>query len=216
MAYVSNNVSLVESGVYRYQTQDNIALLTASGYFSDLVSTHSGGVGDYILVTDGTYDVSSTANRFILEVVSVSGNAATAEVVGGRKNPTKTLTAATTLSGGDSGFNLYLDADTEFAVTLPAASLAGGYEYDVIIADAPSGADYTVVTAGGENTLYGFVTSPNLNSTVAGGTASGADTINFEDGVSVEGDYVNLTCDGAKWYVKGGESAIGGITFGTT
>ena len=210
MAYVSNNLEEITDGYFQYITQDNISDVLASGYFSDFASTKSGSVGDYIIISDGTYDCVGLANRFTLEVVGLSGNAAICEIVGGRSKPTKTLTAATTLTGADSGFDLYLDADTEFATTLPDP--VAGFNCRIIVADAPSGADYTVVTTDSDNIIAGHITSADLDATVDGGAATAADTITFADGAAVKGDFVDIRCDGTSYYVHGSCDAVTGIT----
>lgn len=122
------------------------------------------------------------------------------------------LTAADTLTAGDSGKTFYLNSATEFAVTLPAASLGGGVEYDIIVQAAPSSASYTVVTAGSENVMAGHIGSADLDATVDGGAATAADTITFVDGVAVQGDWVNIRGNGTSWYVRGSSDAVGGIT----
>lgn len=211
MAYNSGNMKLISSGYYEYQTQDSLATILATGYFSDFASTHSGAVGDVILVTDGTFDVVPTSNRVTLKVNSLSGNAATAVIDGSGSRPRKTLTAASTLTGADSGFDFYLDADTEFATTLMApADLTG--EITFTVADAPSGADYTVVTASSANIIAGHVVTSDVDATVDGSASTDADTISFVDGTAVKGDTVTIRSDGTSLYVVGSCDAVGGIT----
>lgn len=127
MAYNTNNFKLVTSGIYEYQTQDSIATITAADYFSDFVNTHSGSVGDIILVTDGTFGVTPTANRVVLQVTGLSSNAATAGIVGDAASVEETI---------DSGDAISVTTDVTFidnttsgagAVTLaaPNASMIG-------------------------------------------------------------------------------------------
>jgi len=96
MAYNSNNFSLVSTGIYKYITQDSIATITASGYFSDFASTFGGAVGNIILVSDGSFDVAPLPNTVTLIVSSISGNAATAYIAGDSMAPAKFTTGTTT------------------------------------------------------------------------------------------------------------------------
>lgn len=122
----------------------------------------------------------------------------------------KVLTAAHTITAAENGTTFYLDSATEFAVTLPKPLL--GLHYKIIVAAAPSGADYTVVTNGGDNIIEGGAVSAAA-ATPAGAPAADEDTITFVDGTSLAGDSVELWADGTNWYVKGLMSANGGITF---
>ena len=119
MAYNTNNFSLISDGYYEYITQDSIATITASGYFSDFVSTHSGSVGDLIVITDGSLGggVDPIANRVVLQITSVSGNAGTGNLVGG-ENIVNTATA--TADGLTTG--TLTDAGKDFSVDVTSAS----------------------------------------------------------------------------------------------
>ena len=96
MAYNSSNFKLVSTGIYQYTTQDSIATITASGYFSNFGSTFSGAVGNIILVSDGTFNVVPVPNTVTLIVNSISGNAGTASVAGDVMIPAKFTTGTTT------------------------------------------------------------------------------------------------------------------------
>ena len=122
----------------------------------------------------------------------------------------KTLEVATTLQERDSGKTFFLSADTEFAVTLPVP--VKGMSFDFIVAQAPSGADYTVVCSSSTNLIHGNITT-SADGTAAdtsAGTAQGA--VTFVDGNALVGDRVHLECDGTYWYATGFCSAADGIT----
>lgn len=120
----------------------------------------------------------------------------------------RTLTAATTLDGSAQFGTFFLNSTTEFVTTLPEPFM--GAELTFVVAAAPSGASYTIVTNGSANIIQGSV------ATAADGTAAaiGAneDTITFVNGAATVGDYVKLFSDGTNWYVSGQCSAATGIT----
>jgi hypothetical protein len=123
------------------------------------------------------------------------------------------LTEATTLTAAQSNTTFFLNSATEFAVTLPPAATAGaGWKCRVYCKAAPSGADYTVVTSDTTN-IYGQVVSPDLDAVGnAGFTAgTGVGTITFADGKAVQGDYVDILCDGSDFYCTGFSSVFDGI-----
>lgn len=114
----------------------------------------------------------------------------------------ETLTATTTLTHADSGKTFFLNSATEFATTLPTPKM--GCNFNFVVKAAPSGASYTILTAGGANLFYGHIVS----SQDAGGSADssklrGASIITFADGASDVGDRIELMSDGTNWYVKG-------------
>lgn len=124
------------------------------------------------------------------------------------------LTEATTLTAAQSNTTFFLNSATEFAVTLPAAADAkAGWNCKLICKAAPSGADYTVVTSDTTN-IHGNVSSSDLdaagNADFTAGTGVG--TITFADGKAVQGDFVELVCDGSDWYAYASCSVFDGIT----
>lgn len=110
-----------------------------------------------------------------------------------------TLTAAKTLTLDDAGKTFFLNSTTEFAVTLPSPK--AGLQFRFICAAAPSGASYTVVTAGAAQILAGQV-----HSSTGGDADSEADvtgtTISFVDGASVIGDWADVISDGTSWFAQ--------------
>lgn len=122
----------------------------------------------------------------------------------------ETVAATNVLTAAESGKVMFLSAATEFATTLP--SPAAGLVFEFIIAAAPSGANYTVVTAGSpDQILAGKVIS------VAGDAgdvenAATATTITFVSGQSVIGDYAKVWSDGTSWFAICVASVAAGIT----
>ena len=119
-----------------------------------------------------------------------------------------TLTAASTLTAAQSGTTFFLSATTEFATTLPAP--AAGLVYTFIVGAAPSGANYTVVTASSANIIKGQAYPASGD---AGDTGTADDTISFVSGSSVAGDTVTLVSDGTSWFAKAFCAVAAGVTF---
>jgi hypothetical protein len=121
-----------------------------------------------------------------------------------------TLTAASTLTAADSGRTLFLSATAEFATTLPAP--AAGLSFSFVVAAAPSGASYTIVTSGSANIIKGVqFTAEDAGGSGDSGTAD--DTITFVDGQAVAGDRVDLVCDGTNWFAYAFTKLVAGLTF---
>lgn len=140
----------------------------------------------------------TSTNGFIGNVVgSITG----AEAV-------TTLTAASTLTAAQSGTTFFLSSATEFATTLPAP--AAGLVYTFIVAAAPSGASYTIVTASSANIIKGQAVNA---AGAAGDTGTADDTISFVDGQAVAGDMVTVISDGTSWFAYGQCAVAAGITF---
>jgi len=124
------------------------------------------------------------------------------------------LTSAKTVEVHDCGTIFTLDSTTEFAVTLPDVSSSGpGWWAEFHILGAPSGADYTVVTNGSENTIMGKIFSPPMGGAeVVGNHIIEADTITFADGVAVPGDHVRIVGTGVHYIASAFASSSAGIT----
>ena len=123
---------------------------------------------------------------------------------------TTTSTAASTLTAAQSGTTFFLNSATEFVTTLPAP--AAGLNYTFIVTAAPSGANYTVVTASSANIIKGQAVNA---AGVAGDTGTADDTINFVDAQAVAGDQVTVISDGTYWYAKAFCALAAGVTFTT-
>lgn len=142
----------------------------------------------------------TSTNGFIGNIVgSVTGTVATT-----------TLTAASTLTAAQSGTTLVLSSATEFATTLPAP--AAGLVYTFIVGAAPSGANYTIVTASSANIIKGQAYPASGD---AGDTGTADDTISFVSGSSVAGDTVTVFSDGTSWFAKAFCAVAAGVTFTT-
>jgi hypothetical protein len=126
-----------------------------------------------------------------------------------------TLAAVNTLTAADSGKTLILSSGTEFATTLPA--LASGLNFTFIVGAAPSGASYTILSAGGADVIHGVaVSAADAGGSVDTTAGTAADTITFVDGQAQIGDRISLVCDGTFWYASGVCSDEDAITFTAT
>lgn len=125
-------------------------------------------------------------------------------------NHVEDLTAASTLTANDSGKTFFLNSATEFATTLP--SPAAGLRFKFIVKAAPSGANYTIVTASSANIIIGGINELEVDTGDDGPYDNNGDTITFVQAVSVVGDWVEMVSDGTSWYVTGQANADGGIT----
>jgi hypothetical protein len=127
------------------------------------------------------------------------------------KQLTEVVTEANVITAAESGSVFFLNAEAEFASTLPA--LAAGLHFTFIVTAAPSGAAYTIATNSGDNVILGQAHSSTGGD--ADSETTGCDTINFVDGTAVVGDTVTVWCDGTNWFAHGFCNADGGITFTT-
>lgn len=132
-----------------------------------------------------------------------------AKVVTGR-DEAETVTATNVITAAESGKVFFLSSATEFVSTLPAP--AAGLRFTFIVAAAPSGASYTIVTASSANIIIGKQVNAAGN---AGDTGTTDDTISFVDGQAVVGDRVDLFCDGTNWFAYATCAVATGVTFTT-
>lgn len=124
------------------------------------------------------------------------------------------VTATKTLTAGENGKTVFLNSATEFVTTLPAPAL--GLKYRFIVAAAPSGASYTIVTNGSANIIKGAVYSADLNAASDGDIeTSGGDTITLVDSKAVAGDVVEIESDGTNWFARIFVSAFDAATITT-
>lgn len=138
----------------------------------------------------------------------------TVEAITAPLSTPSTLTAVGSVTAAQSGSTFFLSSATEFATTLPTP--AAGLNYSFIVAAAPSGASYTIVTASSANIIKGQVYTLDVNSaTDADFESAGGDTISFVDAKSIAGDRVDLFCDGTNWFVYGFCSVFDAITITT-
>jgi len=126
----------------------------------------------------------------------------------------RVLTAATTLTAEENGGTFFLNSATEFATTVPAPFLNGRLTF--IVAAAPSGASYTIVSNASGNVIKGAVYSADLNAAADGDIeTSGGDTITLVDAKAVAGDTVELVSDGTSWFARGFVSVFDAMTITT-
>jgi hypothetical protein len=138
----------------------------------------------------------------------------TVEAVTANISTAVTLSATAALTAAQSGTTFYLNSATEFVTTLPAA--ANGLWYEFIVAAAPSGASYTIVSASSANVIKGHVLSSDLNAASDGDLeTSGGDTITIVDAKAVAGDRIRLDCDGTNWFMSAAVSVFDAITITT-
>lgn len=127
-----------------------------------------------------------------------------------RQFPAEIVTATRTLTADDNGSILFLNSATEFVTTLPLP--AKGLRFTFIVTAAPSGANYTVVTAGSANIIVGMQNSVAGD---AGDTGTTDDTISFVSGSSLPGDKVDVVSDGTNWFAHAISKVAAAITFTT-
>ena len=112
------------------------------------------------------------------------------------------VTAAKTLTTGDSGKVFTIDQDSSFAITLPKAADADvGWHAKFIITDAGTNS-VTIIPNSAEDTLIGMVVSAAGSEAGAQSAETGVDVIDFISGAAA-GDWVELLCDGSNFYVSG-------------
>lgn len=120
-------------------------------------------------------------------------------------NPIETVSAAKTLVDADHGKVFILSAAAGAAITLPSPK--PGLKFKFIVGSAFATTDWTVVTAGSSNVIYGNVLVNDAH--VPG---SQEDTISFVASAESVGDYAEVISDGTNWYVSGSADAAGAIT----
>ena len=124
------------------------------------------------------------------------------------------LTAATaTLTKDHAGCEVFLNRAAGITVTLPAPD--AGLRYRFIVGTAPTTA-YTINTDAGANIIVLGVNELEVDTSDDGPYDNDADIVTFVANVAVVGDFLDLYCDGTKWYGRGQTNADGGITSGTT
>jgi len=97
---------------------------------------------------------------------------------------------------------------TNITFTLP--SLAAGLHYR-FINGAPAALSGTVlILSQTANSIFGSIlTGPTLG--VALKDVNGQTQTGFLTGISIRGDYIDLTCDGTNWYIDGRSRVANGV-----
>ena len=171
--------------------------------------------GSLDIVSGGDLDVETGAT---LEIAGVAITASAAELNQAADNSAnvEVVIATNVITAAESGATFFLNAATEFVSTLPAP--AAGLRYKFIIAAAPSGADYTIVTNASANIMHVSITA--ITAGDAGELGQSQDLITFvgsgAPGPSIVGDWVECISDGTSWLCQGTESIDTGITTGQT
>ena len=123
----------------------------------------------------------------------------------GMKRKVTNITAAKTLTEGDSGTVFTIDADSgAYDITLPANALAGWY-CTFILTDAHGSQDIDIVAATAD-TMQGVHVDASPTAITL------ADKITFVGGTAVVGDRVEVVSDGTTWQCITHSGANGGIT----
>ena len=168
-------------------------------------------VADESLAIGRVVDATSSETRVLVRILSKMTPRARQASAG--ELSAETVAATNAITAGENGKTFFLSSATEFVSTLPAP--AAGLRYTFIVAAAPSGASYTIVTASSANIILGHV----LTSQDAGGTSdsetSGGDTISFVDSKAVVGDRVDLVSDGTSWFARCSCKVFDAITITT-
>lgn len=151
------------------------------------------------------------ANAAVDAAAITAGSTAEASTA---KVPVETVAATNVLTKAESGKTMFLSSATEFVSTLPAP--VAGLEFEFIVAAAPSGASYTVVTNSSSNIIKGHILSSDLNAASDGDfETSGGDTLSFVDSKAVAGDRARFVSDGTNWFVQASCSVFDAITITT-
>jgi len=124
------------------------------------------------------------------------------------------LAAATALTADHNGMTYGLALAGGFTVTLPSVAVAGaGWRAKFIVTVAPTTAYIiTEKTADDTNVLIGGINELEVDTTNDGPYTATGTTITLVATVAVVGDFVELFCDGTKFYFSGQTNADGGIT----
>ena len=163
-----------------------------------LGGTKAGAPGTAITASAAELNILDGVTATAAELNMAADNSANAVVV----SATKAVAAA------ESGSTFFLSSGTEFVSTLPAPAI--GLRYTFIVAAAPSGASYTVVTTSSANIIKGIHFSSAGD---AGDSGTADDTITFVDGQAVAGDRVEVISDGTSWFAYAFSDVAAGITF---
>lgn len=118
---------------------------------------------------------------------------------------TETISAAKTLTSGDSGKKFTLNAAEGVAITLPSVAV-DGFNARFTVGAAFATTNFTIVSP--TAVIQG---SADVNSTLV--PASNENTISFVASAETIGDYIEIYSDGTNYYAYGIAAAAGGITF---
>jgi hypothetical protein len=124
------------------------------------------------------------------------------------------VTAATfAITAAHHNATFYLNRAGGIAFTLPAPD--GGLAFKFVIGTAPT-TDCTISSNGGADIIVLGVNELEVDTGDDGPYDDNADVVTFKANVAIVGDFLDFTCDGTKWYVRGQTNADGGVTSATT
>jgi len=161
------------------------------------------------LIEAGTAVTSTAAELNIVD--GVTATAAELNLAADLSAKFEAVTETNTLTAAECGKTMTLNSTTEFSSTLPA--LTAGCTFTFVVAGAPSGDDYNILSNGGSNIIVALVNELDTDTGDDGPYTTTADTVTFVDGTAVQGDWLECTSDGTNWYCRGTTNADGGITF---
>ena len=132
-----------------------------------------------------------------------------------RKLAFEKVTADTTLSPTDSGKVIFLGSNG-VDVTLPSTPEAG-LNYKIIMAADYASAVCTVTIDGSGEFFAGVVSSATHDTTVDSAVFNGSshDVVTFGS-ASLQGDFIEVICNNAAWFITGVSAAAAGLAAGTS
>jgi hypothetical protein len=116
----------------------------------------------------------------------------------------RALTADTTLTPGDTGKTIFLDAVGE-AITLPAVADSAGVRLKFIVTAAVITSAWTIAADSAK--IYGSVTEAGLVQ-----LASAETTMTIVHTKAIQGDWIEIESDGTNWYLSGQFSVAASFT----
>ncbi len=124
------------------------------------------------------------------------------------------LTAAETLTASDSGKTFMLNLAAGFTVTLPSIAEAGaGWCAKFIVATNCTSNDYIITekTTADTDVLISQINELETDTNTDGPSSTGHTTITIPNATDTVGDYVDIFCDGTKFYCHGQTVLDGGM-----
>ena len=119
----------------------------------------------------------------------------------GKGDFVENISAAKTLTTGDSGKVFTITQSSAFKISLPKAADAGiGGNAKFLLTTIGSFA-VTIEPDSSEDTLIGMVVHADTG-TLSSSAETGVDVLTFISGAAA-GDFVDLLCDGSNFYVSG-------------
>ena len=119
----------------------------------------------------------------------------------GKGHFVENISAAKTLTTGDSGKVFTITQSSAFKISLPKAADAGvGWNAKFLLTTIGSYA-VTIEPDSTEDTLIGMVVHADTG-TLSSSAETGVDVLTFISGAAA-GDFVDLLCDGSNFYVSG-------------